>query len=179
MKPRFFQKYLDEIRPAFMAKDEFKNIHQVPKLEKIVINMGVSSTLEKGALDNAALDLEKISGRKPVYCLARKAVSNFKLRVGYPIGCKVTLRSHVMYEFYDRLVSAALPRIRDFRGISPKAFDGRGNYSLGVSDQSIFPEIEIDKVKRQQGMDITIVTTANNNEDAKTLLTLMGMPFAH
>jgi large subunit ribosomal protein L5 len=118
-----------------------------------------------------------ITGQKPVYCLAKKSVSNFKLREGQPIGCKVTLRRQIMWEFFDRLVTAALPRIRDFRGIPKRSFDGRGNYSLGINDQSIFPEIELDKVKRQQGMDITIVTSAKNDSDAKELLTLMGMPF--
>ena len=129
--------------------------------------MGVSGTLEKGALEYAASDLMLITGQKPVYCLAKKSVSNFKLREGQPIGCKVTLRRQIMWEFFDRLVTAALPRIRDFRGIPKRSFDGRGNYSLGINDQSIFPEIELDKVKRQQGMDITIVTSAKNDSDAR------------
>jgi len=177
MKPRLYEKYVNEIRPKLMEGDNYSNVHQVPGIQKIVINMGVSGMMEKGALENAAADLTTITGRKPVYCLARKSVSNFKLRVGQPIGCKVTLRREIMWEFFDRLVTAALPRIRDFRGISKKAFDGRGNYSLGINDQSIFPEIELDKVKRQQGMDITIVTSAANDKDAHELLTLMGMPF--
>ncbi|MDG1890540.1 MAG: 50S ribosomal protein L5 [Verrucomicrobiota bacterium] len=177
MKPRFYDKYVQDIRPKLLEEGKFTNIHQVPIIQKIVINMGVSGMMEKGALDNAAADLATITGRKPVHCLARKSVSNFKLRAGQAIGCKVTLRRGTMWEFFDRLVTAALPRIRDFRGISKKAFDGRGNYSLGINDQSIFPEIELDKVKRQQGMDITIVTSAGNDKDAHELLTLMGMPF--
>ena len=177
MKPRLFDKYVKEIRPQLMKDGKFSNVHQVPAINKIVINMGVSGMVEKGALENAAADLTTITGRKPVYCLARKSVSNFKLRQGQAIGCKVTLRRTSMWEFFDRLVTAALPRIRDFRGISKKAFDGRGNYSLGINDQSIFPEIELDKVKRQQGMDITIVTSAANDTDAHELLTLKGMPF--
>jgi large subunit ribosomal protein L5 len=177
MKPRLLEKYENDIRPQLMGADRFKNVHQVPGIQKIVINMGVSGTLEKGALEYAASDLMLITGQKPVYCLAKKSVSNFKLREGQPIGCKVTLRRQIMWEFFDRLVTAALPRIRDFRGIPKRSFDGRGNYSLGINDQSIFPEIELDKVKRQQGMDITIVTSAKNDADAKELLTLMGMPF--
>jgi large subunit ribosomal protein L5 len=150
----------------------------VPILQKIVINMGVSASLEKNAVDDAAKDLTMITGRKPVINRSRKSVSNFKLRKGQPIGCRVTLRRDVMYEFFDRLVAAALPRIRDFRGLSPRAFDGRGNYSLGLSDQTIFPEIDLDKIKRHQGMDITLVTTAQTDEEALDLLKLMGMPFA-
>tara|TARA_B100000085_G_scaffold232233_1_gene219321 strand:- start:155 stop:583 length:429 start_codon:yes stop_codon:yes gene_type:complete len=140
--------------------------------------MGVDATLEKSALDDAVKDMTTITGRKPVIDKSRKAVSNFKLREGQAIGCHVTLRREVMWEFMDRLTTAALPRIRDFRGISPRGFDGRGNYSMGVSDQSIFPEIELDKVKRTQGMDITFVTTAKTNDEAKDLLTKLGMPFA-
>ena len=140
--------------------------------------MGVDATLEKSALDDAVKDMSTITGRKPVIDKARKAVSNFKLREGQAIGCHVTLRREVMWEFLDRLTTAAFPRIRDFRGISPRSFDGSGNYSMGVGDQSIFPEIELDKVKRTQGMDITIVTTAKTNEEAKDLLTKLGMPFA-
>ena len=140
--------------------------------------MGVDATFEKSALDDAVRDMTTITGRKPVIDKSRKAVSNFKLREGQAIGCHVTLRREVMWEFMDRLTTAALPRIRDFRGISPRGFDGRGNYSMGVSDQSIFPEIELDKVKRTQGMDITFVTTAKTNDEAKDLLTKLGMPFA-
>ena len=140
--------------------------------------MGVDATLEKSALDDAVKDMTTITGRKPVIDKSRKAVSNFKLREGQAIGCHVTLRREVMWEFMDRLTTAALPRIRDFRGINPRGFDGHGNYSMGVSDQSIFPEIELDKVKRTQGMDITFVTTAKTNDEAKDLLTKLGMPFA-
>lgn len=161
-----------------MTSRNYKNVHEVPRMEKIVINMGVSSSLEKGAIDEAAKDLSQITGRKPVIAKARKSIANFKLREGQAIGCHVTLRRDVMYEFFDRLVAAALPRIRDFRGVSGRSFDGRGNYSLGVGDQTIFPEIELDKIKRQQGMDITIVTSARSDEEARELLKLLGMPFA-
>ena len=156
----------------------YKNVHQIPNIEKIVVHMGVDATLEKSALDDAVADMTVITGRKPVIDKARKSVANFKLRQGQAIGCHVTLRREVMWEFLDRLTTAALPRIRDFRGINPKGFDGRGNYSMGVADQSIFPEIELDKVKRTQGKDITIVTSANTNDEAKDLLARMGMPFA-
>jgi large subunit ribosomal protein L5 len=178
MKPRLFEKYQAEVKPALMEKRGYRNVHQVPRMEKIVINMGVSSLLEKTAVEDAAKDLALITGRKPSICNSRKSIATFKLRQGQPVGCRVTLRREAMYEFFDRLVSAALPRIRDFRGISPRSFDGRGNYSLGISDQTIFPEIELDKIKRQQGMDITIVTSAETDEDARELLKLMGMPFA-
>jgi large subunit ribosomal protein L5 len=178
MKPRLFERYLQDIRPALMEKRNYQNVHQVPKMEKIIINMGVSALLEKGAVDDAVKDMSLISGRKPVVSLARKSVANFKLRQGQPIGCHVTLRREPMYEFFDRLVAAALPRIRDFRGLSGRSFDGRGNYSLGVADQTIFPEIDLDKIKRTQGMDITIVTSAPTDEEAYDLLKLLGMPFA-
>lgn len=178
MKPRLYTKYLEEIRPALTEKRGYTNVHQVPVIEKIVINMGVSASLEKGALEDAVKELTMISGRKPVINIARKSIANFKLRQGQAIGCRVTLRREVMYEFLDRLVSSALPRIRDFRGVSPRQFDGRGTYSLGLPDQTIFPEIELDKIKRQQGMDITIVTSAPTNEEAYDLLKLMGMPFS-
>jgi large subunit ribosomal protein L5 len=178
MKPRLYQKYLENVRPALMEKRKYVNIHQVPKIEKIVLNMGVSASLEKGAVEDAAKDLGLITGRKPVVAKARKSIANFKLRQGQPIACHVTLRREAMYEFFDRLVAAALPRIRDFRGLSTRSFDGRGNYSLGVSDQTIFPEVDLDKVKRQQGMDITIVTTARTDPEALELLKMMGMPFA-
>ena len=178
MKPRLYRKYLDEIRPALMEKLKYQNIHQVPKMEKIVVNMGVSAMLEKGAVDDAAKELAMITGRKAVVSLSRKSISNFKLRQGQPIGCRVTLRREAMYEFFDRLVAAALPRIRDFRGTSSRSFDGRGNYSLGIADQTVFPEVELDKIKRQQGMDITIVTTARTDAAAHELLKMMGMPFA-
>lgn len=161
-----------------MESQGYSNIHQAPKIEKIVINMGVGSGLDKSALDDAAKDMATITGRKPAINKARISVSNFKLRKGQSIGCRTTLRRDVMYEFLDRLVTAALPRIRDFRGISPKSFDGRGNYSMGLSDQTIFPEMDLDKVKRIQGMDVTIVTTAKSDAEALELLKLMGLPFA-
>jgi large subunit ribosomal protein L5 len=178
MKPRLYEKYMREVRPALREKRHYSNIHQVPRLEKIVLNMGVSASLEKGAVEDAARDMSLITGRKPVINKSRHSIANFKLREGMPIGCRVTLRREVMYEFLDRLVATALPRIRDFRGLSPRSFDGRGNYTLGVGDQTIFPEIELDKIKRTQGMDITIVTTAPTNEEALDLLKMMGMPFA-
>jgi large subunit ribosomal protein L5 len=178
MKARLYKKYTDEVVPALKAKHNFKNIHQIPKLVKIVVNMGVSASLEKGAIEDAAKDLMMLTGRKPVISMSRKAIANFKLRENQPIGCHVTLRKDVMYEFFDRLVATALPRIRDFRGLSPRKFDGRGNYTFGVGDQTIFPEIELDKIKRQQGMDITIVTTAANDEQARDLMKLLGFPFA-
>jgi large subunit ribosomal protein L5 len=178
MKSRLYHKYMESVRPALREKLSYQNPHQVPYLEKIVINMGVSASLEKSAVDDAAKDLTMITGRKPVINLSRKSVSNFKLRKGQAIGCRVTLRRDAMYEFFDRLVAAALPRIRDFRGLSLRAFDGRGNYSMGLSDQTIFPEIDLDKVKRHQGMDITVVTTARTDAEALELLKLMGMPFA-
>ena len=178
MKPRLYEKYMNEVRPALKAKRQYRNVHQIPRLEKIVVNMGVSASLEKGAIDDAAKDLALITGRKPVISKSRHSIANFKLREGQPIGCRVTLRREVMYEFFDRLVAVTLPRIRDFRGISPRSFDGRGNYSLGIADQTVFPEIELDKIKRQQGMDITIVTSARRDEEALDLLKMMGMPFA-
>ena len=178
MKSRLYEKFVKEVRPALIEKRQYKNVHQVPQMEKIVVNMGVSASLEKGAVDDAAKDLAMITGRKPVISRSRKSIANFKLRENQPIGCRVTLRRDAMYEFFDRLVPAALPRIRDFRGISTRSFDGRGNYSMGVADQTIFPEIELDKIKRQQGMDITIVTSAPTDAEALELLKLMGMPFA-
>ncbi len=178
MKARLYEKFVNEVRPALIEKRQYKNAHQVPHIEKIVVNMGVSASLEKGAIDDAVKDLTLITGRKPVISKSRKSIANFKLRENQPIGCRVTLRRDVMYEFFDRLVATALPRIRDFRGISTRSFDGRGNYSLGVADQTIFPEIELDKIKRQQGMDITIVTSAPTDAEALDLLKMMGMPFA-
>lgn len=178
MKSRLHEKYVNEVVPALKDSRKYKNPHQIPKMEKIVINMGVSASLEKSAIDDAAKDLALITGRKPAISKSRHSIANFKLREGQPIGCHVTLRRDAMYEFFDRLVATALPRIRDFRGLSTRSFDGRGNYSLGVSDQTIFPEIELDKIKRQQGMDITIVTSARTNDEALEFLRLMGMPFA-
>lgn len=178
MKARLYDKYVNEVVPALKQKRQYKNIHQIPRMEKIVVNMGVSASLEKGAIEDAAKDLALITGRKAVISKSRKSIANFKLRQGMPIGCRVTLRRDAMYEFFDRLVAAALPRIRDFRGTSPRSFDGRGNYSLGIADQTVFPEIELDKIKRQQGMDITIVTSAQNDAEGLDLLKMMGMPFA-
>jgi large subunit ribosomal protein L5 len=179
MKARLYQKYVEEVMPALKEKRKYGNVHQVPRMQKIVVNMGVSASIgEKSAVDDAAKDLALITGRKPAVSKSRHSIANFKLREGQAIGCRVTLRRDAMYEFFDRLIATALPRIRDFRGLSTRSFDGRGNYSLGVNDQTIFPEIELDKIKRQQGMDITIVTSARTNEEAFELLKLMGMPFA-
>jgi len=178
MKARLYDKYKKEVVPALKEKHNYTNIHQIPKMVKIVVNMGVSASLEKGALEDAAKDLTSITGRKPAISKSRHSIAQFKLRENMPIGCRVTLRRDEMYEFFDRLVATALPRIRDFRGLSPRKFDGRGNYTFGVGDQTIFPEIELDKIKRQQGMDITIVTSAPTNEEALDLLKLMGFPFA-
>jgi large subunit ribosomal protein L5 len=178
MKARLFQKYLETVRPALVDKWQYPNLHEVPQMEKIVVHMGVSTALEKGAVDDAVKDLSTITGRKPVLDRARKNIANFKLRSGQIIGCHVTLRRDAMFEFFDRLIATALPRIRDFRGVSTRSFDGRGNYSLGIAEQTIFPEIEMDKIKRTQGMDITIVTTARSNAEALDLLKQLGMPFA-
>src|SRR6185436_16913964 len=178
MKARLYEKYVNEVKPALKQKRGYTNDHQIPKLEKIVVNMGISSSAEKGAMEEATKDLAAITGRKPAISKSRHDIANFKLRSNVPIGCRVTLRRDAMYEFLDRLVAATLPRIRDFRGISPRSFDGRGNYSLGLPDQSVFPEIELEKIKRQQGMDITIVTSAETNDEALDLLKAMGMPFA-
>jgi large subunit ribosomal protein L5 len=178
MKARLYEKYAKEVAPALKEKRKYTNVHQIPKMVKIVVNMGVSASLEKGALEDAAKDLSLITGRKPAISKSRHSIAQFKLRENQAIGCRVTLRRDGMYEFFDRLVATALPRIRDFRGLSPRKFDGRGNYTFGVGDQTIFPEIELDKIKRQQGMDITIVTSAPTNEEALDLLKLMGFPFA-
>jgi large subunit ribosomal protein L5 len=178
LKARLYDKYLKEVVPALKDKHKYTNPHQVPRMEKIVVNMGVSASLEKSAIDDAAKDLALITGRKAAISKSRHSIANFKLREGQPIGCHVTLRRDMMYEFFDRLIATALPRIRDFRGLSPRSFDGRGSYTLGVGDQTIFPEIELDKIKRQQGMDITIVTSARTDGEAMDLLKLMGMPFA-
>ena len=175
---RLKEQYTNEIMEAMMKKFGYKNIMQVPKLEKIVINMGVGEAKEnKKLLDSAVADLETISGQKAIVTKARKSVANFKLREGMPIGCKVTLRGERMYEFADRLINLALPRVRDFRGVSQNSFDGRGNYALGIKEQLIFPEIEYDKVDKVRGMDVIFVTTANTDEEARELLTLFGMPF--
>ena len=178
MKARLYEKYKNEVVPALKQKHNYTNVHQIPKLEKIVVNMGISASLEKNAIEDAAKDLSLITGRKAVISKSRHSIANFKLRENMPIGCRVTLRRDVMYEFFDRLVAAALPRIRDFRGLSPRKFDGRGNYTFGVAEQTIFPEIELDKIKRTQGMDITIVTSAPDDAQALELLKMMGFPFA-
>jgi large subunit ribosomal protein L5 len=164
--------------PALKAKHKYGNAHQIPRMMKIVVNMGISASLEKNAIEDAAKELALITGRKAVISKSRHSIANFKLREGQPIGCRVTLRRDAMYEFFDRLIATALPRIRDFRGLSPRKFDGRGNYTFGVADQTIFPEIELDKIKRQQGMDITVVTSARNDAEALDLLKLMGFPLA-
>ena len=176
---RLKETYLNEIKDAMQKKFEYKNEMQIPKLDKIVINMGVGEAKEnRKVLDTAVKDLETITGQKAVVTRAKNSVANFKLREGQPIGCKVTLRGEKMYEFLDRLVNLALPRVRDFRGVNPNAFDGRGNYALGIKEQIIFPGIEYDKVDKVRGMDIIFVTTANTDEEARELLTLFNVPFA-
>jgi len=173
-----YQDYKERVIPALSAKLGYTNVHQVPHVEKVVINTCVGSASDvKQALEDAKAELTLISGQKPFETRAKKSISNFKLRDKQAIGAKVTLRGARMYEFLDRLIRMALPRIRDFRGISPRAFDGQGNYTLGVTDQSIFPEVELDKIKRNMGFDITIVTSARTNEEAKALLVEMGVPF--
>ena len=170
--------YLNEIRDELKKKFEYKNEMEIPKIEKIVVNMGVGEAKENAKiLESAVADMEAITGQKAVIAKAKHSVANFKLREGQPIGCKVTLRGDKMYEFLDRLVNLALPRVRDFRGVNPNAFDGRGNYALGIKEQIIFPEIEYDKVDKVRGMDIIIVTTANTDEEARELLRLFNMPF--
>ena len=175
---RLKEQYQNEIVDALTKKFGYKNIMEVPKLDKVVINMGVGEAKDNAkALDSAVADMEKITGQKAVLTRAKNSVANFKLREGQPIGCKVTLRGERMYEFLDRLVNLALPRVRDFRGVNPNAFDGRGNYALGIKEQIIFPEIEYDKVDKVRGMDIIFVTTAKTDEEARYLLTLFNMPF--
>ncbi len=176
---RLEERYTKEIKDALMKKYSYKSVMQIPKLDKVVINIGVGEAKENSkAIDNAMGDLELITGQKPVITKARKSVATFKIREGMNIGCKVTLRGSKMYEFVDKLFNAALPRVRDFRGINPNSFDGRGNYSLGIKEQLIFPEIDYDKIDKIRGMDIIFVTTANTDEEARELLTLMGAPFA-
>ena len=171
--------YTKEAAPALMKKFSYKSVMQIPKLEKIVINVGAGEAKENSkAIDAISRDLGIITGQKPVVCRAKKSVANFKLREGMPNGVKVTLRGDKMYEFMDRLFNVALPRVRDFRGINPNSFDGRGNYNMGIKEQLIFPEIEFDKIDKVRGMDICFVTTAANDEEARELLTLMGAPFA-
>ena len=179
MSSRLRETYTKEIAPAMQKKFGYKNVMQIPKLDKIVINMGVGEAKENSkVLESAVKDLETITGQKVILTKAKKSVANFKIREGMPIGCKVTLRGEKMYEFADRLINLSLPRVRDFRGVNPNAFDGRGNYSLGIKEQLIFPEIEYDKIDKVRGMDIIFVTTANTDEEARELLTQFGMPFS-
>lgn len=176
---RLKEKYLNEIVPSLTKKHNYKSVMEVPKLEKIVINMGVGDATSNSKLLEAAVhDLELISGQKPVITKARKSIAGFKVREGQSIGCKVTLRGENMYNFLDKLISISLPRVRDFRGLSPKSFDGRGNYTIGIKEQLIFPEIEYDKIDKVRGMDIIFVTSANTDEEARELLRFLGMPFA-
>lgn len=175
---RLKEKYLKEIRKHMQEKFGYKNVMEIPKLEKIVVNMGVGeATQNPKAIDSAVQDLMAITGQKPVVTKAKKSIAAFKLRQGNSIGCKVTLRGERMYEFLDRLINVALPRVRDFQGVSPHAFDGRGNYSLGLREQLIFPEIEYDKIDKTRGLEITMVTTAKSDEEARELLRAFGMPF--
>ena len=176
---RLKELYKDEIAPAMVKKFGYKNVMEIPKLDKIVINMGVGEAKENAKLLEAAVkDMETITGQKAVLTKAKNSVANFKIREGMAIGCKTTLRGEKMYDFVDRLINLALPRVRDFRGVNPNAFDGRGNYALGIKEQIIFPEIEYDKVDKVRGMDIIFVTTAKTDEEARELLTLFNMPFA-
>ena len=175
---RLYDTYKTDIVPAMVRKFGYKNVMEVPKLAKIVVNMGVGEAKENvKLLDSAVADMEKITGQKAVITKAKKSVANFKIREGMPIGCKVTLRGNKMYEFADRLINLALPRVRDFRGVNANAFDGRGNYALGIKEQLIFPEIEYDKVDKIRGMEMIFVTSAKTDEEAKELLRLLGMPF--
>ena len=171
--------YVSEIAPALMKKFGYKNVMQIPKLDKVVINVGCGEAKENSKVVDAVMtDLAAITGQKPIVCKAKKSVANFKLREGMPIGVKVTLRSDKMYEFIDRLFNVAFPRVRDFKGINPNSFDGRGNYSTGIKEQLIFPEIEFDKIDKVRGMDINFITTAKTDEEAKELLSMLGAPFA-
>lgn len=175
---RLKQKYREEVVPAMMKEFGYKNSMQVPRLEKITVNVGLGEATQNiKVLDNAVAEVTAITGQKPVVTRAKKSIANFKLRQGVPIGCMVTLRQDRMYEFLDRLVHVALPRVRDFKGVSERAFDGRGNYSLGLRDQIIFPEIQADKVEKTRGMTVSFVTTANTDQEGKALLKLLGMPF--
>ena len=178
MTPRILERYRSDVQGRLRQEFGYRNVHQVPKLEKIVVNMGVGEATQNAKLvEKAAEELAVITGQKAVIRKARKSVANFKLRQGQAIGCTVTLRGHRMYEFYDRLVSVSLPRVRDFKGVSPKAFDGRGNYSLGIREQIIFPEVDYDKVEKITGLNVTVCTTARNDAEGKALLTQLGMPF--
>ncbi len=176
--PRLKTKYNEEVRAKLQEQFNYKNVMMIPKMEKIVVNMGVGeAATDSKAIEGAVRDLRAITGQQPMITRARKSIATFRLRAGMPIGCKVTLRGDRMWDFFDRLTSVAIPRIRDFRGISPKSFDGRGNFSMGVTDQLIFPEIDFDSVDHTRGMDITIVTTATTDEEAKALLDAFGFPF--
>ncbi|MCR1898656.1 50S ribosomal protein L5 [Irregularibacter muris] len=176
---RLKDKFANEVAPAMMEKFKYSSVMEIPKLEKVIVNMGVGEAKDNiKILEAAVSDLTAIVGQKPVVTKAKKSVSNFKIREGMPVGAKVTLRGERMYEFVDKVFNVALPRVRDFRGVSTKAFDGRGNYSLGIKEQLIFPEIEYDKVEKVRGMDIIFVTTAQNDEEARELLRLLGMPFS-
>jgi large subunit ribosomal protein L5 len=178
MVPRLLERYRKEIVPKLQQEFGYRNVHQVPKLEKIVVNMGVGEATQNAKLiEKAAEELAVITGQKPAVRKARKSIANFKLRAGQAIGCMVTLRGPRMWEFYDRLVSVSLPRVRDFKGVSPKAFDGRGNYSLGIREQIIFPEVDYDKVEKITGLNVTVCTTARNDAEGKALLAHLGMPF--
>lgn len=178
MASRLIERYKNEVVPALMEKFKYKNIMEVPKLEKIILNMGIGEARENPkSLEAAVEEMGIIAGQKPVVTRAKKSVSNFKIRQGMPVGCRVTLRGERMYDFLDKLMNIALPRVRDFRGVSPTSFDGRGNYALGVKEQLIFPEIDYDKIDKIRGMDVIIVTTAKTDEEAKELLDLLGMPF--
>ena len=179
LDPELLEEYKTRVVPALREKHGYKNIHEIPKVAKIVVNSSIGAGADsKEALEIAKSEIAMITGQRPIATLSNKIIANFKLRKGQAIGAKVTLRGRMMYEFLERLIKMSLPRIRDFRGVSTKAFDGNGNYTLGVSDQSIFPEIELDKIKRNIGFDITIVTTARSNDEAKSLLSELGMPFA-
>jgi large subunit ribosomal protein L5 len=179
LNPELLDEYKSRVVPALREKHGYKNIHEIPKVTKVVVNSSIGAGSDsKEALEVAKSEIAMITGQRPIATLAKKSIANFKLRKGQAIGAKVTLRGRIMYEFLERLIKMSLPRIRDFRGVSIKAFDGNGNYTLGVSDQSIFPEIELDRIKRNIGFDITIVTTARSNDEAKSLLSELGMPFA-
>ena len=179
MAARLKEMYAKDVAPALMKKFEYKSVMQIPKLDKIVINVGCGEAIANSkAIDAVVSDLKQITGQTPVVCKAKKSVANFKLREGMAIGAKVTLRGERMYEFVDRLFNLALPRVRDFSGINPNSFDGRGNYSMGIKEQLIFPEIDYDKIDKVRGMDVCFVTTANTDEEARELLTLMGAPFS-
>ena len=177
---RLKEHYKNTVIPNLQKQFNYKNVHQVPKLDKIVVSMGVgAATQNKAILDNAVKDMEQITGRKPIVTRAKKSISNFKLRKGMPIGCKVTLRDEIMYEFFDRLVSIVIPRIRDFHGIPTDSFDGQGNFSIGLKEQTVFPEIEYDKIDTIRGLNINIITTARTDEEGRALLKELGMPFQH